>query len=114
VPLSEDEQRILSQIEQSFYEHDPDTAQKLRDTTVYRDAGTKLKLAIAGFVVGFAVMLGLFTTSLWLGALGIGIMIISALYAERNVRRMGRAGWSELQTAMSERSALIQRRRNAE
>ena len=38
MPLSEDEQRILHQIEQQFYESDPAFAQQVSQTTLYRHA----------------------------------------------------------------------------
>ena len=39
VPLSEDEQRILHEIERRFYESDPAFASQVSQTTLYRHAG---------------------------------------------------------------------------
>ena len=100
MPLSEDEQRILQEIEQQFYEHDPDLAREVSSTTVYRHAGRNLKWATLGFLVGFAVLILSFASSLILGFLGFLIMLASAFVFERNLRRMGRAGWQQMTESM--------------
>ena len=100
VPLSEDEQRILSEIEQQFYEHDPDFARGVSRTTIYSHAGRNLKWATVGFVAGLVFMLAFFATSVWLGVVGFGIMLASALVFERNLRKMGRAGWQSMTQSM--------------
>ena len=56
MPLSEEEQRILSEIERRFYASDPKTAHQLSTTTLYRHAGRNCKWAAVGFVVAFALM----------------------------------------------------------
>ena len=43
MPLSEDEQRILSEIEQQLYQSDPALARDIADTTVYTHAYRNLK-----------------------------------------------------------------------
>jgi hypothetical protein len=96
VPLSEDEQRILHEIERQFYEQDPAFARQVGSTTVYSHAGRNLKWAAAGFAVGLVVMLFSFATSLVLGVIGFGVMFACAVVFERNLRRMGKAGWSSL------------------
>ena len=45
VPLSEDEQRILREIEQQFYDTDPDFAREVGTTSLYRHGLRRLKLA---------------------------------------------------------------------
>ena len=42
MPLSEDEQRILQEIEQQLYASDPELAREVSSTTVYRHAGRNL------------------------------------------------------------------------
>ena len=56
VPLSEDEQRILSEIEQQLYESDPELAREVGSTTVYTHASRNLRWAVVGFIIGLAVM----------------------------------------------------------
>ena len=96
VPLSEDEQRILHEIERQFYEQDPAFARQVGSTTVYSHAGRNLTWAAAGFVLGLVVMLLSFASSLVIGVIGFGVMFACAVVFERNLRRMGKAGWSAL------------------
>jgi sulfite exporter TauE/SafE len=103
VPLSEDEQRILHEIERSFYEHDPAFARGVSQTTLYRHAGRNLKYAAAGFVVGMVVLLASFASSLILGMVGFLAMLASAFVFERNLRKMGRAGWQQVTQSMRDK-----------
>lgn len=100
MPLSEDEQRILSEIEQQLYESDPTLAHGIADTTVYSDAYRYLKRGILGFVAGVAIMIGTLHISVWLAALGVVIMFAAALSIEANARRMGKAGMDQLAQSM--------------
>lgn len=96
MPLSEHEQRILHEIERSFYEQDPAFANRVRSETVYRHAGRSCKWSLASFVAGFAFLILTFTSSMFLAALGFLVMLASALVFEKNLRRMGKAGLAEL------------------
>jgi len=96
VPLSEHEQRVLQELEQALYQQDPAFADRVRSESVYRYAGRYLKWSVAGFVVGLAVMLAFFTTSVFLGFLGVLIMFASLVTFWTNVRRMGKAGWEDI------------------
>ena len=100
MPLSEDEQRILQEIEQQFYEHDPDLARAVGSTTVYSHAGRNLKWAALGFVAGFALMIVSFASSLVLGFAGFLVMLICAFLFERNLRKLGKAGWQQVTETM--------------
>ena len=100
MPLSEEEQRILSEIERRFYASDPKTAHQLSTTTLYRHAGRNCKWAAAGFIAGLAILLVSFASSLILGAIGFLIMLGSAFVFERNLRKMGRAGWQQWTASM--------------
>ena len=100
MPLSEDEQRILHEIEQQFYESDPAFAREVGKTTLYRHAGRNLKWATLGFVCGFVLLLVAFASSLILGFVGFLVMLGSAVVFERNLRKMGRAGWRQVSDTM--------------
>ena len=104
MPLSEHEQRILQQIERSFYEHDPDFADRVRSETVYRHAGRNCKWSALGFVAGFVVLLLTFSSSLLLALAGLLAMFFSAIVFERNLRRMGRAGIADISRSVKERN----------
>ena len=99
MPLSEEEQRILHEIERSFYESDPAFARGVKESpSVYQHAGRNLKWAAAGFVAGLVLLVVSFASSLvlGLGLLGFATMLFSALAFERNLRRVSRAGWRQV------------------
>jgi len=96
VPLNEDEQRILSEIEQQFYESDPAFARGVGQTTIYRHAGRNLKWAGLGFFGGFVLLVWAFASSLVLGFVGFLVMLACAFIFERNLRKMGKAGWAQV------------------
>lgn len=101
MPLSEDEQRILSEIEQQLYASDPQLAHEVSSTTIYRHAGRNLKWATAGFVAGLAFLVVALTVSGFVVAFaGFLVMVASALLFERNLRKMGRAGWQQWTESM--------------
>ena len=62
MPLSEDEQRILTEIENHLYESDPALVREVSETTVYTHAFRNLKWATAGFVLGVVLMVALLST----------------------------------------------------
>jgi hypothetical protein len=96
VPLSEHEQRILAELEDSLVRQDPEFAERVRSETVYRHAGRHCKWAAVGFVVGVGILVLFYTQSVVAGLLGVAIMVASAVFFERNLRRMGKAGWHDL------------------
>jgi hypothetical protein len=95
VPLSEDEERILHEIEQQLHATDPELVREVTSTTLYRHAGRNLKWAALGVVGGLVFMFITFTTSPVLGGIGFLVMLGSALAFERNLRKMGKAGWRQ-------------------
>ena len=100
MPLSEDEQRILSEIEQQLYQSDPALARDIADTTVYTHAYRNLKWSLLGFVVGLVGLIFTLGTSFYLAFGGFLIMLVSALAVERNARRLGRAGMQQMTQSM--------------
>jgi len=96
VPLSEHEQRVLHELEQALYQHDPAFADRVRSESVYRYAGRFLKWSVVAFLVGLGVMLYTFTSNVFLGFLGVLIMFASLVTFWTNVRRMGKAGWEDI------------------
>ena len=97
MPLSEDEQRILQQIEQQFYESDPEFAGELGTHTLYVHHLRRMKWAGVTFALGVVVLV----MSLWLEStflvafLGFVVMLASALWFEHNLRKLGRAGMAQ-------------------
>jgi hypothetical protein len=96
VPLSEHEQRILAELEESLTSQDPEFAERYRSETVYRHAGRRCWWAAGGFVLGVVIVVMLFSASPPLAFVGVAVMFGSAVVFERNLRRMGKAGWYDL------------------
>ena len=96
MPLSEDEQRILSEIESHLYESDPELAREVAETTVYTHAFRSIKWAALGLLVGIVIMVWLLSVSYLLSFAGFLVMLVSLLFLERNARRVGRAGLGQM------------------
>ena len=79
MPLSEEELRLLEQMERALVEEDPKLASTLRGTTLRQAARRKAILAGFVFAVGIAVLMGGAISGLWfVGILGFVIMLGSA------------------------------------
>lgn len=96
VPLSEDEQRILSEIEEKLYESDPSLAREVGSTTVYTAPLRNLRWAFLGLAVGLAVMLFTLSISYWLAFGGFLIMLVAALALERGARSLGKVSLDQI------------------
>lgn len=94
MPLSEEELRLLEQMERALVEEDPKFASTLRGTTMRRAARQRAVLAGVAFVAGVAILMGGAVTSLWwVGILGFMLMLGSAtlgLSALRGQQQVGR------------------------
>ena len=100
MPLSEDEERILSQIAQQFYADDPEFAREVGETTLYTHALRRMKWSGFGFVVGAVFLVATLSTSFLLAFGGFLVMLGCALYFERNLRKLGRAGLDQVTRSM--------------
>jgi len=103
VPLSEREQRILAELEESLVRHDPEFAERVRSETVYSHAGRHCKWAAVGFVAGLAILVAFYSQSVAVGLVGVALMFVSAVIFERNLRRLGRAGWHDFTHSLRQR-----------
>lgn len=99
MPLSEHEQRILAELEESLVRQDPHFAERVRNKTVYRHAGRQCKWSALGFIVGLAVLVAFYSESVVVGLVGVALMFVSAVVFERNLRRLGKASWHDLTRA---------------
>ncbi len=99
MPLSEDEQRILAEIEKNLHESDPRLAREVSETTVYRHALGSLKWSVLGVILGVVVMAATLQIHFLVAFGGFLLMLVSALGLERNLRLMGRAGVDQFSRA---------------
>jgi hypothetical protein len=102
VPLSEDEQRILQQIEQQFYASDPELAGEIGNHSLYAHCLRRMRWATAVFILGLVVLVvALATATSFLVSFGgFVVMLGAALWFERSLRKMGRAGMAQLSTTL--------------
>jgi hypothetical protein len=89
MPLSENEQRILQEIEKNFYESDPAFARAVTDNG-YDHSGRNAKLYAAGFVASLALLLVTFSQIVVVGFVGFLSMVFCAVMFVKNVRRVVR------------------------
>jgi hypothetical protein len=100
MPLSEDEQRILGEIEANLRASDPDLAKQVGSTTVYTHSLRNLKWGVAGFVVSLVAAILLLSVSYLLAFGGFVAMVGAAAFIESNARKLGRVGINEATQAM--------------
>ncbi len=101
MPLSEDEQRILSEIEEQLYETDPALAREVGRTTVFTHPARNLRLAILGCVGGLVFMVLTLSTSYWLSFLGFLVMLAASLWAWSSLRKLGRFGLQQISDSIN-------------
>ena len=102
MPLSEDEQRILREIEKQFYATDPDFADQVGRTSLFRHGVGRLKLAALLFVIGLGVLVWMLVLGNWGLAflLGAAPMFAAAILFEANLRKLGKAGIQQVTASM--------------
>ena len=111
MPLSENEQRLLEQMERALYAEDPKFATALRGSDPRRR--TRRRVAIASVVFGLGVVLlmtGLVTNHvLTVSVVGFVTMLVSAIFAISSYRQVGNA---DLKVVGGSASPRTRRRRS--
>jgi len=96
VPLSDDEQRILHQIEKEFYDSDPEFAREVSETTLYRHALRNIKWAVIVGVMGLVGVVAALQVHFGLAFVAFLAIFACAVVIERNLRKMGKAGFQKV------------------
>ena len=96
MPLSEDEQRILQEIERNFYDSDPAFAREVSKATLSRNAARNLRWSVVGFVAGLVILILLFAESVFVGFIGFAIMVASGFAFYVNAAKLGRANMASV------------------
>ncbi|MFE2722950.1 DUF3040 domain-containing protein [Kitasatospora sp. NPDC059327] len=93
MPLSEHEQRLLDQMERALYAEDPKFATALEGTGLRTYTRRRVYLAVGGFVVGIALLMGgmVVPDQIWVSVVGFLVMLGCAVFAVTGWRR-GPAG----------------------
>ncbi|HEX6393236.1 MAG TPA: DUF3040 domain-containing protein [Acidimicrobiales bacterium] len=103
MPLNEHEERILHEIEERFYKHDPESAQRISSTTLPAYLARNCRWAAAGFVAGLVILLAAFASDWIVGVFGFVIMLASAVVLIQNLRKISRRGLDELRGSVKAR-----------
>ncbi len=102
VPLSEEEQKILEQIEAELSREDPDFVRQVEETSVFRVSLKSLVKAGVGLLVGMVlIFVGLVSGSLLVSVAGFGICVAAALAGAREALKMGKAAQETLHSRMT-------------
>lgn len=106
--LSENEQRLLEEMERGLYRSESDvmsTTPGVRNRPNYRSIVIGIVSAIVGAVL---LVLGVATTQIWIGLLGFvamlgGVLYISSPANQRHVEQSGRTQPAQARESLSER-----------
>jgi hypothetical protein len=92
VPLSEEELRLLEQMERALVAEDPKLASTLRGTKLRKQARRQMVLGVLAFAVGIAVLMGgVILQKPLIGVLGFVIMLGSAYLTLSSYKGRNRA-----------------------
>ena len=107
--LSDDEQRILRQIEQE-HESDERFAQAVSPSGLYSHSARTVRWAVLGLVVSVALLVIALQVHFLLSfAVFIGMLVLLAII-ERNARAIGKAGFQDVAGALRKARASATRR----
>ena len=88
MPLSDNEQKLLEQMERALYAEDPKFASAMRGAKGRRGAGSRLVLGGLGIVLGLVLLvLGVSSKNILLGLIGFVCMLAGTAYAVSSQRR---------------------------
>jgi hypothetical protein len=113
VPLSEEEQRVLDEIERQFYANDPTFIRTAHRSAPAAVSSRRIGRGIVGLVVGLGVLLFGFMKSPFLGFVGFLLMLAGTLSLYAAMRRSGGglASFGQRLVPNSLRETLQDRRR---
>jgi cytochrome c biogenesis protein CcdA len=98
MPLSEHEQRILEEIERRLVADDPKFAREVAGGSAEGAALKRVKRAVAGFVLGFVLLIvGLFKASLlvYFGIVAFAVMVASAAVIASGIKQVSQQRGTE-------------------
>ena len=73
MPLDDNEQKILAEIERQFYEEDPELARAVRN--IHKPSRVGVRLSIVGMVAGLAVIIAFFATNTAIALAGFALLV---------------------------------------
>jgi hypothetical protein len=79
MPLSDEEQKILHEMEEKLYKHDRAFADRVSTESPRHAQRHTIRGAVVAFIVGFVILIALFRSSVLLGSLGFLIMLVATV-----------------------------------
>jgi uncharacterized membrane protein YdbT with pleckstrin-like domain len=92
MPLSENEEKILADIEANIRRSDPDLAQHVEQTTIYRHSGRRILFSVLGLVALLIVIVISFTQTWWISFIAFGAMVAIGISLVDHVVKISKAG----------------------
>lgn len=93
MPLSNDEEKILAQIEAGIRKTDPNLAQQVEQTTIYSYSGRKIALTVFGIVLLLAIIVFTFSGDFWIVSfVAFGVMVLVGISLVEHIVKIGKAG----------------------
>jgi hypothetical protein len=86
MPLDDNEQKILEEIERQFHEEDPELARAVE--RIERPSRVGVRLSLLGVVVGLVIVIAYVSTT-WIAVLGFALLVVSATSLVGAVRVRG-------------------------
>ena len=106
MPLSEEELRLLEQMERALVAEDPKLASTLRGTKVRQHQRRAIALGVTVFVVGIVLLMsGAVTSTPWLGVVGFVVMLAAVFFTLTRWKSGGGAAAAGPQAALGRRPA---------
>ncbi len=104
MPLNEDEQRILQEIERQFHADDPESAKRIGSTTLPRYLARNCRWSAFVFLIGLIILVVGFASSWIVGIFGFLVMVGAAVVLIQNLHKMGRLGMQQVSKTLGGRN----------
>lgn len=89
MPLDDNEQKILAEIERQFYEEDPELARAV--SHIRRPSRVGVRLSLLGVLAGLVVVIAFFASNTFLALAGFGLLVVSATLLVNGLKAKNRS-----------------------
>ena len=92
MPLSENEEKILADIEANIRRSYPGLAQHVEQSTIYRHSGKRILISVVGLLLCLVAIVFSFTQVWWISFLAFGVMVVIGISLVDHVVKISKAG----------------------